>query len=112
GEGGPATEVRLAIPLGVGVGRDGSVFIGDGNESFAGPRVRKVDANGIITPFAGNGVADHTGDGGPATAASIGEPLALAFGPDDSLYIAEGDLNRIRRVTADGIITTIAGSGA
>jgi RHS repeat-associated protein len=111
GDGGLATQARLAFPLSVVVGRDGSVYIGDGNESFAGPRIRKVDPNGVITTVAGNGVASHAGDDGPATAASIGEPLGLAIGPDDSLYIAEGNLNRIRRVSPDGIITTMAGSG-
>jgi len=65
----------------------------------------------IITTVAGNGLGGFSGDGGPATAASLNYPTGVALGPDGSLYIADIFNNRIRRVGPDGIITTVAGNG-
>ncbi len=117
GDGGKATDATLVGPSGLDVGPDGSVYIADtGNE-----RVRKVDPNGVITTVAGNGTAGEPGgsfgeevtvhgDGGPATAATV-TPSDVALAEDGSLYIAEDDNKRIRRVAPDGTITTVAGQG-
>jgi RHS repeat-associated protein len=71
-----------------------------------------VGPDGIITTVAGGGhPADGVGDGGPATQAKLAGPIDVAVGPDGSLYIADYDNNRIRRVGPDGIITTVAGGG-
>ncbi len=108
GDGGPATAAQLNAPMDVAVGHDGSLFIADRDNS----RVRRVGPDGIITTVAGNGVYGFSGDGGPATAASLNlRSVTIAVGPDGSLYISEGESNRIRRVTPDGIITTVAGNG-
>jgi RHS repeat-associated protein len=107
GDGGPATAAQLNAPIGVAVGPDGSVYIAD----FNNHRVRKVDPTGLITTVAGTGVSGYGGDGGPATAAQLFNPIRLAVAPDGSLYIADYPNNRIRRVGPDGIISTVAGTG-
>ena len=107
GDGGPATQAGLSSPSGVAVGGDGSLYIAD-TDNFC---IRRVGADGIITTVAGNGEWDYSGDGGPATQASLYSPKGVAVGGDGSLYIAESGNYRIRRVGADGIITTVAGNG-
>lgn len=84
------------------------LFIAD----VADHRVRVVDlASGAISTFAGTGEARHDGDGGPATSAGVFGARAVALAPDDSLYILERQGSSLRRV-ANGIIETIAGTGA
>ena len=87
-------------------GKDAAAFL---FSNFAGPR--KIDLKaGTVSTFAGSepGLA---GDGGPATKAQLNLPQAVAVGPDRAVYISDGANSRIRRVTADGVIRTIAGSG-
>jgi RHS repeat-associated protein len=107
GDGGLATEASLNNPTGIALGPDGSLYIADGAE----PRVRKVDPLGIITTVAGTGVIGFSGDGGPAIAAEMKGIERITVGPDGSLYITDSANRRVRRVTPDGIIMTIAGSG-
>jgi sugar lactone lactonase YvrE len=67
---------------------------------------------GLVTTVAGNGTRGFSGDGGPATEASLDRPRDLELGPDGRLYIADTDNHRIRVVDlATGVITTIAGNG-
>ncbi|MDG4554467.1 MAG: RHS repeat-associated core domain-containing protein [Candidatus Competibacter sp.] len=107
GDGGPATLARLSRLGGVAVAADGSVFIADTYNS----RIRRVGPDGIITTFAGTGQAGFSGDGGPATLARLNYPDGIAVAADGSVFIAEANNNRIRRVGPDGIITTSAGTG-
>ncbi|MGH7165275.1 MAG: Ig-like domain-containing protein, partial [Nitrospiraceae bacterium] len=107
GDGGAATAASLDLPNGVAVGPDGSVYIADTSNN----RIRRVDANGIITTVAGNGSGGFSGDGGQALAAQLAGPVSLDVGPDGSLYIADQGNNRIRRVNPSGVITTVAGNG-
>ncbi|MFO1420485.1 MAG: hypothetical protein U1F59_13250 [Candidatus Competibacteraceae bacterium] len=108
GDGGPATAARLYAPISIAVAPEDSLYIGD---SY-GTRIRRVGPDGIITTVAGNGQAGFSGDGGPATAARLSSTNAgIAVGPDGSLYVADRDNHRIRRVGPDGIITTVAGTG-
>src|SRR5262249_12413861 len=73
---------------------------------------RRVGSDGLIATIAGTGsIFGPLGDGGPAIAARLELPSGLAFAPDGSLYIADRDDHRVRRVGIDGIITTIAGTG-
>lgn len=72
--------------------------------------VLEASASRVVT-FAGTGAKGFSGDGGPAAAAQLNNPFAIARGPDGCLYICDVDNHRIRRVTADGIISTYAGSG-
>jgi len=108
GDGIPATQAQLVSPFGVTVGPDGSLYIADG---FSG-RIRRVGPDGIITTVAGGtGTMGESGDGGPATLAWLNLPYDVTVGPDGSLYIADAQDLRIRRVGPDGIITTVAGTG-
>jgi glucose/arabinose dehydrogenase len=107
GDGGPATTAQLRFPDAVAVARDGSVLIADrGNE-----RVRRVSPGGTITTVAGDGTAGFTGDGGPAAAAELNGPVGVAVAPDGGVLIADSENQRVRRVSPDGTITTVAGTG-
>src|SRR5207249_11644138 len=86
---------------------DGGVYF-DGRSDN---RIRRVGPNGTITTVAGTGVWGFSGDGGPATQAQLNEPYGVAVAPDGSLYIADTDNHRLRRVGPHGIITTVAGPG-
>jgi streptogramin lyase len=65
-----------------------------------------------IRTFAGTGTKGFSGDGGPAEKAQLNNPFGIARGPDGALYICDTDNHRIRRVSREGIISTVAGSGA
>jgi hypothetical protein len=95
------------LPYDVEVGADGSAYVAGVTDHM----VRRVWPDGTVTVVAGTGTAGSTGDGGPATAAGLNQPRALALGSDGSLYIAECVGARVRRVSPAGIITTVAGTG-
>ncbi len=107
GDGGPATAANLAAVSDVAIDSLGNVYIAD----EANKRVRMVNTSGIISTFAGIGVQSYSGDGGPATAAEIGQVTGLITDANNNLYIADQTNNRIRMVNTSGIITTIAGNG-
>jgi uncharacterized protein (TIGR03437 family) len=107
GDGGLATKANLGAPTGVAVDGAGNVYIADS----LGSRVRKVDTAGIITTVAGTGMSGVLGDGGPATSADIGVPLAIALDAAGNLYINSYTTGRIRKVNTAGIISTYAGNG-
>jgi hypothetical protein len=109
GDGGPATSARLRLLSGVAVDAVGNLFIADRNHQ----RIRRVDAStGIITTVAGTGFRGFSGDGFPATSASLGDPSGVAVDAFGNLFIADERNHRIRRVdAASGIITTVAGNG-
>ena len=71
-----------------------------------------AQSQGIVTTFAGNGNMTFSGDGGPATAASLNHPRGLAVDSAGGVYISDTDNWRIRRVTPAGIVTTVAGNGS
>jgi hypothetical protein len=108
GDGGLAQSATLHSPYRVRYDdATGAVYICDlGNHV-----VRRVDAEGNITTVAGTGVAGFSGDNGPANKAMLDNPLDARPGPDGALYIADSNANRVRRVDASGIITTVAGDG-
>jgi streptogramin lyase len=105
GDGGPAQQAQLAYPTGIAFGPDGSLYIIDGS------RVRRVGPDGIITTVAGSNNSGYGGDGGPALKATLNQPDGLVVGADGSLYIADTNNERVRRVGPDGVITTVAGTG-
>lgn len=107
GDGGSAIEASLSTPRGLAIDSSGNVFIGDALNH----RVRKVTVEGIISTVAGNGVQGYAGDGGPATTAQLNQPSDLAIDLSGRLYIADQLNYRIRRLEADGSISTVVGTG-
>ena len=106
GDGGPAASAQLDLPSGVALDGQGNIYIADlGND-----RIRKMRPGGTITTFAGGGTPDFPGeDGGPATSAWLDSPGGVAVDAQGNVYFAEGA--SIRKVSTDGTITTIAGTG-
>lgn len=109
GDGGPATSAALAWPFGVAVDADGNLFIADTYNNC----IRKVDGAGVITTAAGScgWGRGYSGDGGPATQARLNLPHGIAVGADGNLFIADTENRRLRKVTPDGLIVTVAGNG-
>jgi sugar lactone lactonase YvrE len=107
GDGGPATSAQLYNPWGVAVDTAGNLFIGDNYNH----RIRKVTPSGVISTVAGNGLSGFSGDSGPATTAELNGPIGVAVDAAGNLLIADTDNNRIRKVTPDGVISTVAGTG-
>ena len=107
GDNGPATSATLYGPEGVAVDSVGNLYIAD----TANYRIRKVTA-GIITSVAGTGSSGPAGDAAPAASAQLAWPTGVAVDSAGNLYIADSNNNRVRRVDAAGIITTLAGTGA
>lgn len=106
GDGGPATAAFIYGPWGVCLDLSGTLYVSDAGHS----RIRTVDGSGIINNFAGSSDTAFLGDGGPATAAGM-RPTDVAADLLGNIYIDDGYHNRVRKVTASGIITTIAGNG-
>ena len=107
GDGKPATSVVLTLVDGIAVDRVGNIYLSHRSKN----RIRKVTPEGIITTIAGNGTAGYSGDGGSALNASINFPAGLAVDANNNVYIADRNNHRIRKVSPDGIITTVAGTG-
>jgi len=107
GDGGPATRAHLYSPTGVTIDTAGNLYIADSGHNL----IRKVSPAGIISTVAGNGRYGFSGDGGPATSASLANPTGIALDATGSLYIADSYNNRIRKLSPAGIISTVAGGG-
>ena len=118
GDGGPATAAELGSPIDVAVGPDGSVYIAEETN-----RIRRIDTHGVITTVAGTGQYAFSGDDGtsgllfsgdgvPATQASVDNPASLAIDSRGDIYLADLSHDRIRRIDTHGIVTTVAGTGA
>ena len=107
GDGGLAVAAKLTSPFAVAVDTSGNLFIADSSNN----RIRKVDTNGIITTFAGNGTASFSGDGGVATNASLNTPYGVAVDAYNDVFISDSINNRIRMVDTAGNIQTVAGAG-
>ncbi len=108
GDGGAATNAQLHNPLGTAVDGAGNLYIADTENH----RVRRVTPGGTVTTVAGSGGILYSGDGGPATAATLYRPSSVAVDAVGNLYIADRFNDRIRRVTPGGMISTVAGGGS
>jgi trimeric autotransporter adhesin len=107
GDGGPANQAELRSPSSVAADASGNLYVADPDDN----RIRRIAADGTTSTFAGTGVQGFSGDGGLATAAQLWSPSAVTVDPYGAVVIADTGNNRIRRVTSDGIIATVAGNG-
>ena len=105
GDGGPATSAKFQVIAGIAVDGPGNLYIGVGN------RVRKVNTSGTISTIAGTGVQGYSGDGGPATSATLYTAGGLAVDPGGNVYFADIDNNAVRRISSSGTISTVIGGG-
>ena len=74
-------------------------------------RIRKISTDGIIATVAGNGIDGYSGDGGLAASAQLGSPISVAVDVAGNLFVADVSNHRIRKISTDGIVTTVAGNG-
>jgi hypothetical protein len=107
GDDGPATDAELTSPAGLAVTSDGGFLITDPGVHV----VRRVSANGTITRVAGNGTAGDSGDDGPATDAELNGPIGIATTADGGFLVADASTQVVRKVSAAGNITRVAGTG-
>ncbi|MCD6011769.1 MAG: repeat containing protein [Flavipsychrobacter sp.] len=108
GDGGPANAATLFGPVGVTVDAAGNVFIADQLNNV----IRKVNTSGVISTFAGTGVAGFSGDNGSAAAAQFTKPNTVAFDALGNAYITDEHNHRLRRVSTEGVVATVAGVGS
>ncbi len=108
GDGGSAIDAQLYTPAGVAVGSDGTVFIADTFNN----RIRQIDSSGVITTIAGTGQPwPESGDGGQGTSAAVNWPTGIKLDGSGNLYIAEAGNMRVRKLSRNGVITTVVGNG-
>ena len=108
GDGGPATAAAFLTPSSLAFDTSGNLYIADAADN----RIRRIDPSGIISTFAGNGLAGFYGDGGPATACSFDHPTSICTDSEGDLYVCDMNNNRLRKIAPDGTISTFAGTGA
>jgi len=107
GDGGPAVQARLTSPASVAVANDGTLYIVDTGNHV----IRRVRPDGIIETVAGTGTPGFSGDGGPAAKAQLHEPASLAVAVNGAIFIADMGNHRVRQISTDGTISTLAGTG-
>ena len=107
GDGGPAAQGLLSQPEGIAVDSNGNIYFADADDH----RIRKISSDGTIYTIAGNGAPGFAGDGGPASAAQFNSPYGLCLDRLGNLFVADLGNARIRRISTDGKITTVAGGG-
>ncbi|HTZ98209.1 MAG TPA: hypothetical protein VMB18_17530 [Terriglobales bacterium] len=107
GDGGPGTLANLSFPQYAASDATGNTYVGD----YYGCRIRKITASGNISTIAGMGICGYTGDGGPATRAQIYFPTGIAIDSQGDIFFSDSANSRIRVITPNGKIATVAGNG-
>ena len=107
GDSGQALAATMNTPNGLAFDAAGNLYIADTQNN----RIRKIATDGTMSTFAGTGTADSTGDGAAATSAALHEPMDVAVDAQNNIYVLERTGNRLRKITPDGNINTIAGNG-
>lgn len=107
GDGGPALQARFQQPSGVAADASGNIYVAD----TPNHRVRKFAVGGTLTTVAGTGQRGWAGDGGPGAAARLDSPAGVVVDRSGDLYIADTGNHRVRKLSPNGLLTTIAGSG-
>jgi uncharacterized protein (TIGR03437 family) len=108
GDGSAATSAQLNAPQGLAVDAAGNLFIADTMNA----KVRKVSASGTITTVVGSGTPGFGGDGGAAASAQLNLPVGVAVDSSGNLYIADFGNSRVRKVSTNNTIATVAGNGS
>jgi len=109
GDGGPALQARLNNPFDLAFDSAGNLVFSDTYNHC----LRRIDAHsGVISTIAGTGEHGFSGDGGPATGARFNQPYGIIVDRAGAIYVADRLNKRVRRIDADGIITTLAGEGS
>ena len=107
-DGHSANTVPLRGPIAVAADSSGNLYIADADDN----RIRKVDTSGVISTFAGTGLPGYNGDRIKATSAQLNFPSSLAVDATGNLYIADQGNSRVRVISSDGTINTVAGNGS
>ncbi len=108
GDSNQATSALLKAPFATAVDAQGRIYVADTLHSV----IRRIDVDGTISTFAGTGIAGDSGNNGPATAAQLSNPNGIVIDGQGRLVIADVLNNKVKRVDANGVITTIAGTGS
>jgi sugar lactone lactonase YvrE len=106
GDGALATDASLYVPGYLATAPDGSIYISD----YGNNCIRKVDGAGGITTIAGTGIAGYTGNGGAATLATLFRPSGIVTDTAGNIYFTDNGNFVVRKISAAGIITTVAGN--
>ncbi|MEO8759436.1 MAG: SBBP repeat-containing protein [Bacteroidia bacterium] len=107
GDGGQSTNAYFHTPAGITMDVLGNLYIADQYHNT----IRKVDVSGILSTIAGNGTGGFSGDGGQATNAELDQPATIAIDALGNVCFSDNNNQRVRKIDASGIISTIAGSG-
>ena len=105
---GPALQAAICRPAALALDATGNLLIADAGNRY----LTRLSPEGTIATLAGNGERPSAGDGGPATAAAIGDPGGIAVGAGGVVFWSDGYSGSVRAVTADGTVRTVAGGGA
>jgi uncharacterized protein (TIGR03437 family) len=108
GDNGAATLALLTQAEGIAADSAGNLYLADSAQN----RIRKITRAGVITTFAGTGIAGFSGDGGPAASAQFNSPYGMVFDGMGDLYVADLGNSRVRMIAANGTVSTVAGGGS
>lgn len=103
---GDAHRAQFNTPSGIAIDRKGNIIVADTSNN----RIRKISADGKVTTLAGNGSAGYKD--GPASEAQFDGPIGIAVDKQDSIFVADAYNDRIRKISADGVVITVAGAGS
>ncbi len=104
---GQATDAVLASPSSLAVDASGNIYVTE----FLTAKVRKITPGGVFSTIAGNGTFSYTGDGGPATDATVGQIRGIGVDASNNVYFYDNTYSVVRKISAGGIISTVAGGG-
>ena len=102
---GPGTQAAFNTPSGLALDSEGNLFVADTGNN----RIRKITPAGLVSTVAGDGTAGYVD--GPGTQAQFDGPIGLAVDTKGNIYVADTYNDRVRKITSDGVVTTVAGAG-
>jgi sugar lactone lactonase YvrE len=108
GDSGPATSATLYEACGITIDRSDNLYVADRLNN----RIRQITPDGIIRTVAGTGAVAFSGDGGPASAAALNQPVAVTIDQNGNLFFSNVGNERVRMIARNGTISTVAGNGS